>query len=379
MSFENGNNISQVTDPETGITYAINTERSLYTRNVSLITIQRDGSWSEQAITLPQGYRLVGRGGVISLNGRELMLTLAQNGTGRVNIARYMVSDVTTPVYNASMRATGVFGASNDRFTGCAPGTLGGCYAVEFLRDGSLDYLPLQNDGGYGLTAFDGDRGFGYAGWNGSVTTNRQDSFIYEAGVKSDPFSALDYESASINVCSRFGRFCYGNVTDPANGDQMWMVNRVTNELTSFVDEQNNLFAMTYYAGAREDGWVFGYRDYDRDNDRWSHWAANLSVWGNVVKPFETYCTEILLTGTCGSLRELNRVTEYFDEPSGEWRANFAGRGSFFALNAVSGEPIYGVPDFGGPGTPVPEPSSLALIAAGFAGLAAARTRRKWH
>jgi len=54
--------------------------------------------------------------------------------------------------------------------------------------------------------------------------------------------------------------------------------------------------------------------------------AANQFIWGNVVKPFDTYCLGDLVGVSCSAFQEFNQVSEYFDAASGSWRSDFAAR-----------------------------------------------------
>lgn len=354
ITIPNGNNISQVTNPTTGVTYAINKVSST---DVQLVVIQPNGTFTTQQFTLPSGYQLRGRSAKIDLDANgAVSLGVTDIGTSQLKVAQYLNFNVTAPVLHATNSAS-VFAASQSgRFVGVSGGLAG-----EFLPGGGFAAAPGQLDG-TAYTAWEGASGFGYAGSLTKPSTFRFESFIYENGVVSDPFNSLNYESAFVGACSSLGMFCFGNVTDAVAGEQMYMVDRMTGALTGFVDEFGSNFYASYFAGAREDGWVFG-------NGGSGIWAANQSIWGNVVRPFDSYCLVYLAGMNCSAFQELNQVTEYFDVNSSQWRSNFAIRGSFESVNAPSGAPIY-------PPTTVPEPATIGLLAAGLAALRVVGRRR---
>lgn len=373
VTVPNGNNVYQVTNPKTGITYAINVVPGIpfvFTDTAELVTIYPSGTHTTQRFVFPQNYRIAGRGHTIDLDANgTISLTLADFSVNRYRVVQYHNFDVTNPdiislpLSSAAVTAT----TASGRIVGYADG-----YAAELIPGGYIAAPGQVVNGGFATTAWEGQLGFGYAG---SITTAAfvQESFIYEGGVMSDPFATLGYDAALIQKCSRFGRFCFGSTSYAVASDQMYSVDRISGQLTGFVLQDGTPFAPIYVAGAREDGWAFG-SGFDQQAQSPFLWAANPFVWGNVVKPLDDYCLAYLQGVRCSAFKDINYVTEYFDPTAGQWRANFAFWGSFESLSAPSGSPIYGVPKIPNE-TTVPEPSALTMLGLGALALLGACRR----
>lgn len=296
VTIPGGNNLYQVTNPTTGLSYAIN---RISDTNVQLLTINPSGTYTVQQITLPVGYRLaLGRAAHIALAADgKFFLNLVSNSGGGFKVAEYNNFNVAAPVV-LSAPAAQVFGiAESGRVFGNVAGQAG-----EILSSGGYLAAPGQVTG-TAFTAWEGSSGVGYAGFLASSTTGRTESFTLENGVVSDPFASLNYESAYVGACSRFGSFCFGDVTDAVNGEQMFGIDRNTGNLTAFLDQSGNRFSANFFAGAREDGWVFG-------NFAGGLFAANPFIWGTEVRSFNSYCLGFLVGVSCSAFQDLNSVTE---------------------------------------------------------------------
>ena len=118
ISIPTGNNIAQVTDPVTGVTYAIN---KISNTDVRLLTIQPNGSYTTQQIVLPSGYELGGRGARFALDaGGNIYLSATNVASSEFRVVEYSLSDVSLPSVLAASNASALSVTSSGRAPWCS-------------------------------------------------------------------------------------------------------------------------------------------------------------------------------------------------------------------------------------------------------------------
>lgn len=352
-----GNNLVQVTDVASadGLIHTIN--------KLSLTSLEHltynptTGTTVRSLVTIPDGYELaLGIAAKMDLEAKgTVALTLVNRVTGRFRVALYQNFDMTAPTLLSALDAQVFAMSASGRMVGNVSG-----FAGELLSSGGFVPLVGQIDG-TALTAFDAASGFGYAG---AITApdGVLRSFYMDGRGVIDPFNSLAYEAAFIGTCSRFASFCYGNVTDPILGQQMWGVDMITGALTPFLMGGESFFAGNF-SGALEDGTVFG-------NASFGPWAANIAN-PTMVMALLDYCSLNYPGLDCSLYEWVNGVSEYRDPLTGEYRFNLPGEGSFVLSNARMNPPIYAQQ------TITPEPGTIALLGSGLFVLAALGRRNK--